>query len=410
MGKNVEAETPTLLDGIKVVDFTWAALGPTTCDYLAVYGAEVIKIETQARPDLWRIVSPFAGDIPGIDRGGLFATANVQKYSMALNLADQRGIAIAKKLVQRADIVVESYRPGAMARLGLSYDDLRKVKTDIIMLSTCMYGQTGPLAQLPGFGLTLTAASGISNLTGWPDRAPQPSGEYTDFVVPRFNVLALMSALDYRRRTGEGQYLDISQMEAALHFMTPVLLDYSVNKRELSRTGNHSEFAAPHGVYRCRGEDSWCAIVVTSDYEWATLCDAIGQKQLAEDPRFATLMARLNHLDELDNLIENWTMEHSAKDVMEILQTAGVSAGVAQSGRQLDSDPQLKHRHYYWEMEHPEMGRMSYSGMPIKMSKTPYRITRGAPCLGEHTAYICMELLNMPGDDFAQLMNDGVFR
>ena len=405
----MEETMPSVLEGIKVVDFTWAALGPTTCDYLAVYGAEVIKIESQARPDLWRIVSPFAGDVPGIDRGGLFATANVQKYSMALNLSDKRGIEVAKKLVQRADIVVESYRPGAMARLGLAYDDLRKVKPDIIMLSTCMYGQTGPLAQLPGFGLTLTAASGISNLTGWPDRAPQPSGEYTDFVVPRFNVLALMAALDYRRRTGEGQYLDISQMEAALHFMAPVLLDYSVNGRELSRTGNRNEWAAPHGVYRCRGEDSWCAIAVTDDKAWESFCAAMGRQEMLKDPRFASLMARLDHLDELDNLIEAWTIERNAEDVMEVMQAAGVSAGVAESGRQLDSDPQLKHRHYYHEMDHPEMGRMSYSGMPIKMSETPYRITRGAPCLGEHTAYICTEILEMPGEEFAQFMNDGVF-
>ena len=398
-----------ILEGLKVVDFTWAALGPTTCDYLAVYGAEVIKVESQSRPDLWRIVSPFAGDKPGFDRAGLFATANVQKYSLALNLKDPRGIKIARQLVARADIVVESYRPGAMQRFGLDYENLKKVKPDIIMLSTCMYGQTGPLAQLPGFGLTLTAATGISNLTGWPDRTPQPSGEYTDFIVPRFNVLALMAALDYRRRTGKGQYMDISQMEASLHFMSPVIMDYTVNGREVDRMGNRSTSAAPHGVYKCLGNDSWCAIAVAGDKEWQAFCAAIGRQNLADDPRFASLPARKYNEDELDRLIEEWTEGRNAGEVMQLLQEAGISAGIVENGEQLDSDPQLKHRHYYWELDHPEMGKMSYSGMPIQFSETPYSITRGAPCLGEHTEYICTELLKMPAEDFVSLLNEGVF-
>lgn len=399
-----------ILEGIRVVDFTWAALGPTTCDYLAVYGAEVIKIESQSRPDLWRIVSPFAGDKPGLDRAGLFATANVQKYSMALDLKHSSGLDIAKRLIARADIVVESYRPGAMARFGLAYEDLVKIKPDIVMLSTCMYGQSGPLAQLPGFGLTLTAASGISSLTGWPDRTPQPSGEYTDFVAPRFNVLALMGALDYRRRTGKGQYLDISQMEASLHFMAPVLMDYSVNGREAVRMGNRSTSATPHGVYRCKGEDSWCAIAVTDDAEWEALCGVLNQPDWISDARFGTLPARMRNTDELDRLIEKWTAGRRAEDVMELMQKAGIPAGVAESGEQLDADPQLKHRHYYWALDHPEMGRMSYSGMPINFSETPYSITRGAPCLGEHTEYICTEILKMSGEEFALLLNDGVFQ
>ena len=263
------------------------------------------------------------------------------------------------------------------------------------MLSTCMYGQSGPLAQLPGFGLTLTAASGISNLTGWPDRTPQPSGEYTDFVVPRFNVLALMGALDYRCRTGKGQYLDISQMEAALHFMAPVLMDYSVNGREPGRMGNRSNYAAPHGVYRCLGEDSWCAIAITNEEEWKALCNVIGRPDCLEDIKFTTLSGRKKNEDEIDCLIEEWSATRKAEDVMLLLQQAGVPAGVAENGEQLDMDPQLKHRHYYWELDHPEMGKMSYSGMPIKLSETPYTITRGAPCLGRtHRLYMHGDIEN----------------
>ncbi|MBW2622866.1 MAG: CoA transferase [Deltaproteobacteria bacterium] len=398
----------TVLDGIKVLDFTWAALGPMTCDYLAVYGAEVIKVETSKRPDPWRTMSPFAGDEPGLDRAGNFAIANVGKYSIALNLKDARGIEVARKLVARADIVVESYTPGSMAELGLSYEDLIKIKPDIIMLSTCMYGQTGPLADLPGFGLTLTGASGISNLMGWPDRPPLPSGSYTDFVAPKFNVLAIISALDYRRRTGKGQYLDASQMEAVLHFVSPVLFDYTVNDRELSRVGNHSEYAAPHGVYHCQGENSFCAISVDNDEEWKVFCRVLGNEVLADDPRFSTLSARLENEDDLNLKIEEWTESRGAEEVMHLLQEAGISAGVAQSGEQLDSDPQLAHRGYYTELDHPEMGKMSYSGMSIKMSGTPYKLTRRSPLLGEHTAYVCTEILKMPDEEFVELLNDGV--
>jgi benzylsuccinate CoA-transferase BbsF subunit len=397
------------LEGVKILDFTWAALGPITCDYFAVYGAEVIKIETEHRPDPWRTMSPFAGDNPGLDRSGLFAFANTEKYSMALNLKHPRGIEVAHKLVKWADAVVESYTPGSMTRLGLGYDDLRKIKPDIIMLSTCMYGQTGPFAALPGFGLTLTGAAGISHLAGWPDRPPLPSGAYTDFVVPKFNVLALLAALDYRRRTGKGQYLDVSQLEAALHFQIPVLLEYTANGRELERIGNRSAYTAPQGVYRCKGENSWCAIAIESDVEWKNFCRVVDRREWIEDPRFATRLARLENLEPLNGLIEEWTQDRDPEEIMRILQNAGVSAGVAQNGEQLEKDPQLKHRHYYRELDHSEMGKVSYSGFSMKMSETPYEIKRGAPRLGEHTEYVCSEILKMTNEEFVQLLNEGVF-
>lgn len=401
--------TTTVLEGVKVLDFTWAALGPVTCDYLAINGAVVIKAESINRPDPWRTMSPFAGDETGIDRAGNFAMANVGKYSMGLNLKDPRGVEIAKQLVGWADVVVESFTPGSMARMGMGYSELKKIKHDIIMLSTCMYGQTGPLSSLPGFGLILTGASGISHLAGWPDRPPLPSGSYTDFVAPKFNVLAIVAALDYRRRTGKGQYLDASQFEAVLHFLTPVLLEYTVNGRELCREGNKCSHAAPHGVYPCQGENSWCAIAVFSDKEWESFCNVINRPDLIEDPSFATRLARLENEDELDLLIEAWTQDLSADEVMNTLQAVGISAGKALNGEQLDNDPQLKHRNYYWDLDHSEIGKMSYGGLSIKMSATPYKITRSAPCLGEHTEYVCTQILKMPTDKFVELLNEGVF-
>ena len=398
-----------ILEGVKVLDLTWAALGPMTCDYLALNGAQVIKAESINRPDPWRTMSPFAGDEPGIDRAGNFAIANVGKYSMGLNLKDPRGIELAKRLVKWSDVVVESFTPGSMARLGMSYEDLRKIKPDLIMMSTCMYGQTGALANLPGFGLILTGAAGISHLAGWPDRAPLPSGSYTDFVAPKFNVLAIVAALDYRRRTGKGQYLDASQFESVLHFLTPALLDYTVNGRELVREGNKSPYTAPHGVYRCLGENRWCAIVVNNDEEWESFCNVLDRTDLVNNPKFSTKLARLDNADELDVLIETWTQNLSADEVMNRLQQADISAGAALNGEQLDSDPQLNHRHYYWEVDHSEMGKMSYSGLSMKMSENPYKVSRGAPQLGEHTEYVCTEILNMSTEEFIDMLNDGVF-
>ena len=309
------------LEGIKVIGFTWYVAGPQTTKTLAACGAEVISIEGRTRMDPQRTTQPYKDGTSGIDRGGDFNQYNAGKMSIALNLASAKGIEIARQLITRADIVVENFAGGVMKRMGLGYEELRKVKPDIIMLSACMQGQTGPHADHPGTGYQLTALSGFYYITGWPDEEPTPpDGPYPDYIVPRFSVLAILAALDYRRRTGKGQYLDLSQYENAVHFLSPLILDNVVNKRIATRIGNSSLYAAPHGVYRCRSEDRWCGISIATDDEWMILCRLMSDLEWAKEARFSTLEARRENKAELDKLMEEWSMERSTGEITSMLK------------------------------------------------------------------------------------------
>ena len=398
-----------LLEGINVVDFGWAITVPVTTRTLADYGAEVVKIESVSHPDSIRTSGPFKDGVSGVNRSGTFNQDNTGKLSVTLNLAHTRGVEIARRFVARADVVVENFAGGVMERLGLGYEELKKVKPDIIMLSSCMQGQTGPHATHHGFGWHLTALSGFFEITGWPDREPTPpDGPYTDFVAPRFNTLAILAALDYRHRTGKGQYLDVSAYENGVHFIAPLVLDYNVNRRVAKRTGNRSLYAAPHGAYRCRGEDKWCVIAVLTEEEWRSFCKVIGNPAWTSDPKFSTLLARKENEDELDRLVEGWTIIHPPGEVMTMMQTAGVGAGVVETGEdQLEHDPQLKHRRSFRELDHPEIGKYYAPGPSFVLSKSPCEVRR-APLLGEHNEYALKELLGMSDEEIAELIIEGV--
>jgi len=396
------------LEGIKVVDFGWAWTIPLTARTLCDHGAEVIKIESRNRPEVHRTLGPFKDGISGLDRSGQFNQDNTGKLSIALNLAHPKGVEIAKRLVARADIVMENFAGGVIERIGLGYEELKKVKPDIIMLSSCMQGHTGSYATHPGYGYLLVALSGFSHIAGWPDREPPWLGSYTDFPAPILNSLIILAALDYRRRTGKGQYIDMSQYENGIHFLAPIVLDYVVNRRVANRMGNRSAYAAPHGAYRCRGEDKWCAIAVFTEEEWASFGKVIGNPAWTNDPKFTTLSARKVNEDQLDRLVEEWTINYSPKEVMTMMQAAGVGAGVVQTAEDLlEYDPQLKHRHFYWELDHPEAGRYRAPGPPFGLSKSPYELRR-APLLGEHNEYVLKEILSMSDEEIAELVIEGV--
>jgi len=397
------------LEGIRALDFGWAWTGPLTAKTLSDYGAEVIKIEGRSRPDIHRTSAPpFKDNIPGIDRSGTFNQDNTGKLSIALNLAHPRGVEIVKKLVARADIVIENYAGGVLTRMGLGYEELKKVKPDIIMLSSCMQGQTGPYSNHPGYGLHLTSLAGFSHIAGWPDREPAWLSAYTDFPAPRFNVTTILAALDYRRRTGQGQYIDMAQFENAIHFLAPLVLDYTVNGRVAERRGNRYPYAAPHNAYRCLGNDRWCAIAVFTDKEWQSFCQVIGNPAWASDAKFSTLTARKDSEDELDKLVEEWTINQAAEKVMSMMQAAGVGAGLLETAEDLlDKDPQIKHRHLYRELDHPEIGQHRAPGPAFTLSKSPYEVHR-TPLLGEHNEYILKEFLNMPDEEIAELVIEGV--
>jgi len=397
------------LAGVKVVTFEIALAGPMTTSMLASYGAEVIKVESRTRIDWMRQVGPFIGGERKSNEGSVcYLAPNAGKFDLSIDLKHPRAMEVITRLVKWADVVTENFAGGVITRLGLGYEELRKIKPDIIMLSSSIYGQTGSFAQVPGYGAILTALTGLSHLTGFPDQLPQAPGfAITDFIAPRINVLAIVAALEYRRRTGKGQCIDASQMETIIPLLTPVLLEYEVNGKEASRMGNRSTRAAPHGVYRCKGDDRWCAIAVFSDEEWQQFCQVINSPAWTEAPEFSTLTERVKNAEKLDVLVEEWTVNHTPEEVMKLMQDAGITAGVMQCGQDLDNDPQLKHQGFFHKLDHPGLGGFSYTGMPAQLSKTPYEVKR-APFLGEHTDYICTKVLGFSDEDFVQLVADRV--
>lgn len=396
------------LEGIKVADFTWAGVGPITSKYLADHGATVVHVESHSRLDICRGIRPFHNNIPHPDRTGIFANFNSSKCSISLDLNKPRGQELALELIKWADVVVESYTPKAMKAWGLDYESVRRVKPDIVYLSTCMQGQYGPHSSYRGWGFQAASLAGAYHISGWPDRKPSPPyGAYTDFVNPPFGVTALLAALDYRRRTGKGQHIDQSQLETALHMFAPAIMDYALSGRIAARNGNRLPYAAPHGAYRCQGDDRWCTIAVFSDEEWRAFCKATGEPPWTSDPRFSTLLGRKRNEDELDRLVEEWASSHSAEEVMAIMEAAGVAAGVVQNTRDLYQDPQLAHRGHFRWLQHSVMGSVPYDGPAFRLPKTPDQQS-ASPALGEHNEYVLKEILGLSDDEIADLLVEGV--
>lgn len=399
-----------VFQGVKVVDFGWAIAGPMTLKYLADYGATVVCVESFQRPDLLRTSTPYKDEIAGVDRAGYFAYFAANKYSISLNLNKDGGLAIAPKLVAWADIVADSHRPGVMERWRLGYEELVKINPGVIMIRNSNQGLTGPAASHPGLGNHINGLAGTVNLVGWPEQEPiSLMVAYSDYLVPHFAAAALIAALDHRRKTGQGQLIDISQFEVSLQLLAPSLVNYSVNHVEEKAKGNSCDHAAPHGVYRCKGEDRWCAISVFTDAEWQAFCKAIGKPELFNDPNFVSLKMRKENETLLSGIIEEWTVQHDAKTVMSLLQEAGVAAGVVQNAKDLYNDIQLKERECLWVDRHKELGDFSHLGQPSRLSETPARLYQAAPCLGEHTEYVCRELLGMPDEEFVRFLQEGVF-
>ncbi len=397
-----------VLEGIRIADFSWVGVGPISTKLLGDHGAVVVRVESTTHPDIMRKYIPYAGGIPGINRSGFFAQYNTSKYGITLNLKHQRGIEVAKRLVAWADVTIESFVPGTMERFGLGYEELRKLKPNIIMVRATLQGQTGPHSKQPGFGSNMIALAGFVHLIGYTG----PIGTtcpYTDFISPWYIVTAILGALDYRRRTGKGQSIDLSQLEAGVSFLSPALLDAEVNQRVKNPKGNRCPYAAPHGVYRCQGEDRWCAIAVFSDEEWQGFCKIMGKPEWIQDTRFATLMNRKKNEDELDRLLEEWTLSHTAEEVMERMQSIGVPSGVVKNGHDLSVDPQFDHRHHFFRLRHPEMGIAVSEMASFRFSKTPADPEMAAPCMGEHNEYICTKLLNMKDEEFVEFLADGAF-
>lgn len=399
------------LEGIRIADFTWIGAGSFATKMLADAGADVIKIESGERLDSLRVAPPFKDKIKGVNRSGYFSDRNTSKRSFALNLKDPRARDVVLRIIEKSDVVANNFTPGVMERLRLDYEHVRAVKPDIIYMSMSMQGTTGPHSRYLGYGLTIGALSGLHHLSGLPDRLPAGTGtNYPDHMPnPCHGVFALLAALRHRRRTGEGQNIDIAQTEPTIALLASAVLDYTVNGRNRGREGNDHHRAAPHGVYPCAGKDRWIAIAVTDDAQWQALTRALGSPAWMSDPTLASREARHAARREIDARLAAETRGHEAADLMNRLQGAGVPAGAVQDAADLiDRDPQLAHRGHWVKLDHPEMGKTIYNAPPYRFSRSNVGLRRAAPLLGEHTLDVLGEILGMPEEEGRRLIAEGV--
>jgi len=392
------------------VEFGAYAAGPCISKYLANFGARVVHVESRQRPDGFRLqYPPFKGGQVGLNRSGCFAFFNDSKHGVTLNLKNPEGLRLAQRLVEWSDIVIENMRPGVMARLALDYEGLRERNPDLIMLSTSNMGQTGPHATHPGFGSQLSSLSGFTHLIGEPDGPPYfLYGPYIDFVAVAFGGIAVLAALDHRRRTGEGAYIDLSQFETGVQFISSVALDYSANGVVAIRDGNRDRVAAPHGCYPCNGGE-WCVISCWDDQEWERLCRAANATAWLADARFATTEQRKANEQELNRLIGAWTSGQTAERLMWRLQTRGVHAARVNRVQDLFADPQIAFRNIWQRREHPELGIHAYRMVSYELSETPGSVRRAAPCLGADNEEVFRDWLGLSAEEYEEFSERGAF-
>lgn len=399
------------LEGIRVTDFSWVGAGPITTRYLTELGAEVIRIETRKRPEILRLAPPYKDRVPGIERSGYYAPRNPNKKSISLNMNHPQAREIVVRLLEKSDLVINSFTIGQMEKWNLGYQDVKKIKPDIIYIDMPAQGSTGPHAHYMGFGAVLNALIGVNFLSGHPDGDPFGTGtNYTDHVpVPTHLAFCILAALRHRQKTGEGQYIEIPQAQAGICVTSALaVMDYAVNGRVQQRMGYHHPNAAPHGVYKTKGERKWIAIAVFTEEEWGALKKCMGNPAWAEDPRFSTKEGRLTNQDELDARIEEWTSGQYGYILMIKLLEAGVRAGVVHNGQSVVEDLQLQERGFWSYLNHPEAGLTLYNESPVVMSKTSLKLRTPAPLLGQHTKEVLTGILQMKEEEIKQLEAAGV--
>ena len=390
------------LEGVRILDFTWVVAGPVAVRILADQGAEVIKIERRDTLDL------------GTRRGGFSGNLHRGKESTVVNMADPRGIEIAQKLAAISDVVIDNFSARVMRNWGLDYESLKKIRPDIIAVSMSGFGHSGPHKDYVSYGPTLQALSGYTLQMRHPGHEPAGWGySYADMTGGYSGALAVLMALWHRKQTGQGQFVDLAQFEAISSLVGPGLLDILNNQTSSQPVGNRSQEApaAPHGVYRCKGDDRWCAVAVFTEAEWQSLCRVLGQPAWTRETRFATLADRLQHQDALDEYIAAWTQQHTTEEVMTRLQEVGIAAGVVANGEDLDRDPQLRARGYWAQLPAQENGKTEdviLDGPPFKLSQTPGYVAAPGPLLGEHTDSVLRRLLNYSNQKIAQLKAERV--
>jgi crotonobetainyl-CoA:carnitine CoA-transferase CaiB-like acyl-CoA transferase len=397
------------LGDLKVLDLAWVVAGPAIGRSLADYGATVVRVESSVRIETARLMGPFPGGARDPQRSALYETYNTGKLGLVLDLGQEAARQVVRDLALWADVLVESFAPGQMARWGLSPEVLRQANPRLIGVSTSLMGQTGPFASFAGYGNVGAAVAGYQNLVGHEGALPiGPFGPYTDFVGPRFGLVALLAALEHRRRTGEGCWLDVSQAEAGIQFLGAEVAQGAATGRYPTSKGNRDAHFSPHGVYRCAGEDAWVAIVARTDDEWRRLAALIGGE--AQNPAFETLEGRKADEDRLDALVEPWTRPQTADEVELALQAIGVPAHRASTSADLVADPQLEARGHFVRLAHPLGGESVVDASRYRLSETPAAYERAAPHFGRDAQAVLGGILGYGEDRIRNLESAGVLR
>ncbi len=400
------------LRGIRIADFTWAGAGPFCTKVFSDFGAEVIKVESSSRVDPVRSGGPYKDGVPGINRSGYFASRNSGKKSISLDLKSEEGKKLALRLIQESDVVTNNFGPGVMQRLGLGYDDVKKIKPDIIHLSMPMYGQEGPLASLLGVGMTISAVSGLLWLTAYgPNDPVGPGTHFPDHAAnPYHAAFAILGALRYRRQTGRGMRIDLAQVESTINFVGPAVVEYGTTGQEPVQTGNRSVADAPHNLFKCSGDDAWCAIAVQDNDQWQALATVMQNTELLQDQTLRNAENRLKRIDDIEARVASWVATQTAADVVQILQQAGVpSSIVARSKDLLTDNPHLAERGYWQQIDHPEVGETTFTSPPYLIDGKRLELKR-PPLIGEHTEMVLRDILGCDTQEIARLKAEGILQ
>jgi benzylsuccinate CoA-transferase BbsF subunit len=382
-----------ILTGLRILDFTRVMAGPFATRMLADYGAEVIKVQSQKTAKGTEFNS-----------GGYFNIWNRNKRSITLDMSHPEARQLALKLVAVSDVVIENFSPRVMSNWAMTYEDLKAVKDDLIMMSMSAMGQTGPWRDFVAFGPTVQALGGLTYLTTYDKDSPIGLGyAYVDPLAGLFGALAVLAALAYRDRTGRGQFIDLAQYEVAAALIGPALLDAGIKNREILPRGNqsNSESAAPHGCFKCAGQDRWCVIAAYNETQWQVLCKVLRNPRWIGDKRFATFSGRRQYARQLEELIQQQTAKRSAQKLVRLLQAAGVPAAVVQDAEDLAHDPQLLARDFFVHLPHPTLGDTVSDGSPIKLRRKEGQSWKSAPVLGEDNRYVYLDLLGLTEAQFS---------
>jgi crotonobetainyl-CoA:carnitine CoA-transferase CaiB-like acyl-CoA transferase len=405
------------LSHLRICDFTGQLAGAGATRMLAAFGAQVIRIEDPVREGRWDILrgtQPYVDERRGVEMGGAFNNHNVEKLGVTINLRTEEGRDLLRRLVVVSDVVAENFAAGVLARMGFPYEELRRLRPDVLYVSNCGFGHTGPYQRYKTWGPIVQAVCGLTFSSGLPDEPPAGWGfSYMDHHGGNFMAIAILAGLVHRNRTGEGQWIDMACTEAGATLNGPTLLDWTVNGRPLRRPGmphsNHSQHPpmAPHDIYPSAGHDQWVAVSCRDDGEWARLAAIIGEPWAA-DPRFATLAGRLEHQVELDELMAAWTTPREKQVTVKALLDQGIPAAiVAWPEERVDQDPNTAAWGLWPTVEHREMGRVRVDGIPIHLSETDWVLERGAPCLGQHNEEVFGGILGLSTAEIAQLREAG---